>query len=398
MITRKLATALSMTVGLAMMAGCGQTPGQTAAPGNYDARAQVDGASPSPVASVEPSASPTTEPSAMPSDMASASPSAAPTVVPGCDSCGPGLDNSNVGPGIDGSVGSGSGLGAFQFGDDDLVAFQSDRATGGGAGFDIFVFDAKAATVLALPAVNTDANESEPRLSSNAEWLVYETDANGTDDIYLFSMRTLLINSLRTLNTQTANEQQPDVSNDGRLIAFVSDETGPEQLRVYDIANGANYIVPVANRGLTNIDRPTISGNGNVVAYAATAAGEDYDVFVYSLRDAAQLTPPFINTEDDEWNPDLSDSGDRVLFVSDRRGSADVYLTDLQSGFTDNLVLANTASTEEEPRFLGRSEDRIVFQSDRTGNNRIYAYDRDTGLLDTLPVANEPVVDTQLRN
>jgi hypothetical protein len=76
-------------------------------------------------------------------------------------------------------------------------------------------------------------------------------------------------------------------------------------------------------------------------------------------------------------------------------------LTDLKSGFTDNLVLANTSNAvQADPRFLGRSDDRIVFQSNRTGNYRLYAFNRTTGLLDTLPVANtsEPNTDNLLRN
>lgn len=289
-----------------------------------------------------------------------------------------------------------------------LVVFQSDRATGGGAGFDIFVYDAVAATVLALPGVNSFADETNPRLSSNGNWLIYQSNESGDNDVLLFSLRSQLINTLAILNTD-ANEEQPDVSDDGTTIVYVSDQTGQEELRIYDLVNGDNYRVPVANRGLSDINWPTISGNGEVIAYGASPGFhvlggtpapflQDSDIFVYSLRDAAQLTPPFINTSAGEYNPDLSLSGEQILFVSNRRGSEDIYAVDLLSGFTDNLVLANSDFTEQEPRWLGGGNEAVVFHSDRSGEFRIFAYDLGTALLNTLPVAHEIGSNTLLRD
>jgi hypothetical protein len=349
--------------------------------------------------------------------------------------------------GVNGVIGKAldRGLGAFAFGAGALVAFQSDRDTGGGGGKDIFVYDAAAQTVLALPAVNTYANEVNPRLSVNAQWLVYQTDENGSDDIRVFDLSTQLIDTLRTLNTEFFDEREPDISDDGNLIVYVSNEgdrfshhrgdkggyddkgkgnddwdkgdrgknddcndcndgynhfkTGGDSLFIYNTHNGANYAVPVANRGLGWVTWPTISGNGEVIAYGGSDGGRKRsDIFVYSIRDAAQLTPPFINdAKGNQYDPDLNAAGDLITFVSDRRGSEDIYICDLKSGFTDNLVLANTDCVEQEPRFLGPLGDRIVFQSDRTGKFRIFAYDIGAAILDTLPVAHEFGSNDQLR-
>jgi Tol biopolymer transport system component len=336
-----------------------------------------------------------------------------------------------IGKGLD------RGLGVFAFGAGALVAFESDRAEGGGndnctdcdhhkRNTDIFVYDALAQTVLALPGVDTTACETNPRLSANGQFLVYQTDANGTQDIEVLDLSTMLIDTLHTLNTTDFDEMEPDVSDDGNLIIYVSNEArlddgSPcDQLRIYNTHNGADFIVPVADRGLNHITWPTISGNGDVIAYGAIAdtphvhqdpvkcdncdpntlpsgakdrsdaQRSNYEVFLYSIRAAAQLTPPFINAPDsDTYNPDLNELGDKVVYVSNRRGSEDIYLTDLRSGFTDNMVLANSDCHEQEPRFLGLTDSRIVFQSDRTGNFRIYAYDLPTALLDLLPLANE---------
>jgi Tol biopolymer transport system component len=216
---------------------------------------------------------------------------------------------------------------------------------------------------------------------------VYQSNEAGNDDIFLFSLRNQLINTLQTLNTD-ADESQPDVSNDGDVLVYVSNRQGQDELRVFDMRNGNNFRVPVANRGLTQVNWPTISGNGDVIAYGATD-GQRSDVYVYSLEMAAQLTPPFLNTESGEYNPDLNDMGDLITFVSDRRGSEDIYVVDMRSGFIDNMVLANSEAAEQEPRWLAGGDNSIVFHTNRTGEFRIMAYNLDNAVLNTLPVANE---------
>jgi hypothetical protein len=410
-------------------------------------------------------------------------PGAAPVVAPNV-STGV-LGDARIG-GIGGGIPKGldRGLGGFDFGANALVAFQSNRLTGGGndvggdccnggkdgkddkyaykhRNYDIFVYDALAQTVLALPAVNSFADETNPRLSANGCWLVYETDENGSEDIRAFDLRTQLIDTMSDLNTETWDEEQPDISDDGNLIVYVSNEPGGglderrdfhgdgkkgdgkfdrdrvdglddkgimrhhdhfrnsgDSLRLYNTHNGANFIVPIANRGLTDVSWPTISGNGAVIAYSGAVERRDLDdrnkdarwghqksfkhetnreILIYSVVDAAQLTPPFVNDfEADQDNPDLNQLGDRITYSSNRRGDYDIYMTDLRSGFTDNLALANSSGCEQFARFLGPLGDRMIFDTDRAGDFRIMVYDFPTGMIDTLPVANEVGSDTQL--
>lgn len=429
---RWIAATLSLSMSVGLLAGCGTSP--TAAP--ESSQPMVNNPVPAPnVGPIDPRAQ-----EGVVEAPDAGMPGAQPAPVPGDVTVGDGMTPPVGAPvtpvGGIGGVPIVAAPGAFgPTGEAGIIAFQSDRDTGGGLGMDIFVYDANAATVLALPGVNTFANESNPRLSSNGRWLVYQSDELGSEDILLFDLGTQLINTLQTLNTEFSNEFMPDIANSGDLLVYVSDQAGYDELRVYDVLTGANFRVPVANRGLDFITWPTISGNGDIIAYGASPDGwcDTSDIFVYSVRDAAQLTPPFINTPFGEYNPELSLAGDVVLFVSNRRGTEDIYAVDLTTGFTDNLVLANTDfASEQEPRFLGGMPDAIVFQSDRTsfkggklsllgvdevkddkdwdkdhkdkdrvrryGQFRLYAYDLRTALLNTLPVANEPFTNTQLRD
>lgn len=408
-----MAASLSLSVGLGVLAGCASNPAPTA-PGqapvaervqgpaaggtmNAPIRAQEGMTSAPPASATATSGSTASGTTAAPPTTPTAPAEGTTTVPPVAVDTGAAVIADPVVGGIGGGVvGMGYSGGFDGEGENGLITFQSDRATGGGAGMDIFVFDAVAATVLALPGVNTLADETNPRLSSNGRWLVYQSNESGDNDILLFSLESQLINTLATLNTD-ADEEQPDVSNDGDVIVYVSNRAGGDELRVFDLVDGNNFRVPIANRGLYDVNWPTISGNGEVIAYGASD-GQSADVFVYSLMDAAQLTPPFLNTADGEYNPDLNEGGDLIAFVSNRRGSEDIYAVDMRSGFIDNLVLANSPYIEQEPRWLAGADDALVFHTDRTGEFRIMAYNLETALLNTLPVANEIGSNTQLRD
>ncbi|MNT47654.1 hypothetical protein D3C72_1843870 [compost metagenome] len=118
-----------------------------------------------------------------------------------------------------------------------------------------------------------------------------------------------------------------------------------------------------------------------------------------------------MNTAFDEYNPDLCLDGSRMLFVSNRLGTEDIFEVNLDTGWTDNLSFLNTDELDEQhPRYLGGSVDRIVFQISKKdplyyfyGYGYGYdfvnlrAYNRATATLDILPVANQILADSALR-
>ena len=122
---------------------------------------------------------------------------------------------------------------------------------------------------------------------------------------------------------------------------------------------------------------------------------------MYDVVNGVQLTPPFINTAFDEYNPELCADGSRILFVSNRLGTEDIFEVNLDTGFTDNLSFLNTYELDEQmPRYLGAGIDRIVFQikyPDSTYPVALRAFFRPAALLDTLPVANQLFANSAIR-
>jgi Tol biopolymer transport system component len=228
------------------------------------------------------------------------------------------------------------------------------------------------------------------------------------------------------LNTEEFDEYMPDVTDDGSKIVFVTEQAGFPEVRLFDVRTGDNWAVPGLNRNFADVTWPTISANGTKIAYGASilyAGGVAHDgtgtptgggavtgnpldfgesnIYVYDLITGTQLTPPFVNTAFDEYNPDLCDDGSRMLFVSNRMGTEDVFEVSLDSGMTDNLSFLNTDELDEQhPRYLGYGVDRIVFQIKPVygpGPIALRAYNRASATLDTLPVANHLFADSALR-
>lgn len=299
--------------------------------------------------------------------------------------------------GASGSLGMGAGgTGGFgALGQSGLIAFASNRDTGGGYGADVFVYDHLAGTVLALPGVNTSYDEINPRISGNGRWLIYASDAEGDFNVYLYDVQTSLIDTLPSLNTPY-DEVAPTIDDAGSRIAYAFRRNGRWTLGVHEVATQRTYIpAPVANL-YGSVRTPWISGDGRYVAFAADVDRSGYDIFLYGFEAGVLVSPPFVNSDDDEFEPALSQDGSQLVFVSDRTGSDDIYMSDLRSGFTDRMVLANSNYDERSPRFLGGSSDTIVFNSDRSGRRRLYVFNTGMGVLDTLAIAHDIGSDDEM--
>lgn len=273
------------------------------------------------------------------------------------------------------------------------VAFESCRE----GTSDIYVYDFASDTVLALPGVNTPAAEVNPEISADGRHLVYQTNINGNWDIRLFDMASKLVDPLLNLNTYE-DETQPDISN-GCQIVYV--QCGPfsgpfESLRIYDALTHNAYIVPTPN--IVNATWPTICADGSTIAFGGFSLGiGTQDIYVYHVGAGTLVSPPFVNSPANDYNPDLSPDGSRMLFVSDRNGTEDLYMVG-PDGLLNNLSFANTPfADEQEPRFL--DPNTVLYQTTGAGPIVMHLTNLETGLVDTLPIASAGgILNAQLRS
>jgi hypothetical protein len=126
-------------------------------------------------------------------------------------------------------------------------------------------------------------------------------------------------------------------------------------------------------------DDISVDGSGCRAILAIIVAGEDdlYESVRASTSDPWPTPVPVdaLNTNAVEGSPQLSPDGLRVVFVSDRFGSSDLFIahrTDLSASFVVSPIdELNTSDTESDPWLSG--DGRILyFSADPTGVRQIY--------------------------
>jgi hypothetical protein len=281
----------------------------------------------------------------------------------------------------------------------DLIAFEAPQRPGA-LQRDLFIYQARLDTVLAVVAANSPADESSPKLSRDRRWLAFKRTVSHAPhapraDLLLLDTLTQRLHTLPGLNAAAAEETEPELSGDGRWLAYVSHEGGRFRLGLYDVALGAAYALPGADRGFAEVHNPRFFDQDRRIAFSARPAAPSgeaptLDIFVYDLPSGSLYTPPFVNTPHNEDNPDISRDGRRMLFDSDRFGSRDLFEANLETGATDDLAFANTAAFDERSgRYYGPDDAWIRYKRfPAPGGYALRIYRRASGEVDTLPIPN----------
>lgn len=277
-----------------------------------------------------------------------------------------------------------------------LIPFASTRLTGGLGGFDLYVYDPAVGTVYSLPGTSTAASEIHPRLSANGRFLVFASNVLGNFQIFKYDMVAQSIDPLWSINDPVLDQVSPSIDDSGTHIAYLTRMGGLTQLRMADVVSGAVVAPPQVAALGPQILTPQISADGRWTVFSAlTPMGTD--IYAYQLGASAATQLPFVNTAANEIDPCLSPDGLRVLYASDRSGTGyRIYETDMASGLTDNLALANGPGDAVQPRYLDADTRSVYFQSNRTGLDRIYLFHGVGGALDTMPLLAEPGEDAIL--
>jgi beta propeller repeat protein len=124
-------------------------------------------------------------------------------------------------------------------------------------------------------SLNSPASELEPQVSGNS--IVFVSDRNGSQDIYLYDARSLNLINLPNLNSLKEIVSHPVVSEDGKYIVFTGSDRGRSRIYLYDRTTQQT-------RDLTKdleaeVRNPTISADGSRIAFEAARDGQ-WDILV----------------------------------------------------------------------------------------------------------------------
>ena len=108
--------------------------------------------------------------------------------------------------------------------------------------------------------------------------------------------------------------------------------------------------------------QPSISPNGEKIVYRSTTAGNSRAQIFIADRDGSNQSRLLAGVAGFDFEPSFSPDGHSVLFSSFRDGDREIYLTNLDTGFTAQLT--NNADGDSSPTFVPDGK-QIVFVSDR---------------------------------
>ncbi|MEE4312315.1 MAG: BamA/TamA family outer membrane protein [candidate division KSB1 bacterium] len=209
------------------------------------------------------------------------------------------------------------------------------------------VFAAKAGDQDALHLVDVDKRKIvktiklsidgifSPAWSPNGEEIAFMGIENGQGDIYAYHLQT---RKMRKITDDVFSDLEPTWSADGKMLTFASDrgdylnrEAVPEDFEVYR----SNF----------------------------------YSLDIYTVDRDGYEVKRITDTRANELSPVFSSDGDRIAFVSDRKGIYNIYIHNLESGI--EYPITNVLTGIFHLSWEGRV-DQIAFTSFYKGGYDIY--------------------------
>ncbi len=180
------------------------------------------------------------------------------------------------------------------------------------------------------------------------------------------------------------DDREPALAPDGTTIAFRSHRDGQWDLYLLQLASGEL-------RRLTDTagyeGHPTWSPDGRWLAFEAESEG-DLDIWILAIdgsSPAIQLTNHAGLDAEPHWDPS---AGRRIAFVSDRAGSRDIYLADLDRPTDRHRNLTQTPELAESAPAFSPDGSQLAYSAHNRGLDLLWTLNPDR--LDDEPVQRGP--------
>lgn len=124
-------------------------------------------------------------------------------------------------------------------------------------------------------SLNSLQSELNPQISAN--FIVFASDRNGSQDIYLYDTRTRSLVNLPGLNALNEIASDPSISEDGRYLVFAASLQGKSIIYLYDRETQQRRNLSSGIEG--EVRNPTISANGELIAFEVGTNGQ-WDIVI----------------------------------------------------------------------------------------------------------------------
>lgn len=129
--------------------------------------------------------------------------------------------------------------------DGGLIAFTTNRSTSVG-GWDVALYDVAGDSLVALPGLDSSANDLGVTISGDGRYLAFQSNRPGGEgvyDVYVYDRRTSQLLPLPGANS-ALSELTPGISEDGRYVAYETENRGGGDVLLYDVQAGRLVPLP----------------------------------------------------------------------------------------------------------------------------------------------------------
>nr|WP_225938748.1 Tol biopolymer transporter periplasmic protein [Kovacikia minuta] len=126
-------------------------------------------------------------------------------------------------------------------------------------------------------SLNSSSAEMTPRIVR--QYIVFASDRNGSQDIYLYDTTARMLVDLPGLNAIDMIASNPAISDNGQWIVFVGGREGRSGIYLYD--RTTRQLRNLTENLKAEVRHPTISGDGNIIAFQSSASGQ-WDIVFYN--------------------------------------------------------------------------------------------------------------------
>jgi len=141
----------------------------------------------------------------------------------------------------------------------------------------VFLSGCSSGQLLSLPldaagdSLNSPYAETEPQFVGD-RYLVFISDRNGSQDVFLFDLQARRLIDLPNLNSADSVASHPRISSDGRYIVFASNRQGESDIYLYD--RDVQVLKNLTANLEADVRYPTISGDGERIAFESNGRGQ----------------------------------------------------------------------------------------------------------------------------
>ncbi|OKH17272.1 TolB family protein [[Limnothrix rosea] IAM M-220] len=119
-------------------------------------------------------------------------------------------------------------------------------------------------------SLNSRSLDLDPEISGN--YIVFASDRNGSQDIYLFDVNTRQTTPVLGLNSLDEIASQPSISEDGRYIVFAASRRGESDIYLFD--REFQQKRNLTNNTYQEVRNPNISADGATIVYEIAENGQ----------------------------------------------------------------------------------------------------------------------------